>query len=328
MSAIHGIIKGIILLVFIIIYQTVIHKNILVAQTFTIPVFPDTQGEIATNPAMFFSQVNWIKENKDSLNIPFVLHVGDVVDMDNYHQWGIASEGFDLLDKAQIPYAIAVGNHDTRLVGSYDRGATPGNQNANLRITDKFNAYFPVYRFRKQRGRFEAGKSDNAYYTFRAGGLNWMVLTLEHSPRRSAVNWAERVIDEYPDHNVIILTHYFLRAGGIIGSTNQEYGDLSPSELNALLIENHENILLVISGHTTASAYRIGEGKHGNKIYQLLQDYQTKKYNFGDGLLRLITIDTETNTIAATMYSPYRDELKRDTSSYSFPNVKFIRHPN
>lgn len=299
----------------------------LFSQSFTIPVFPDTQGEIEENTEMFFSQIRWIKENREELNIPIVLHVGDVVDIDNYHQWDIASEGFDILDEAHIPYAIAVGNHDTRLVGRYDRRARAGNRNANLRITDKFNSYFPVHRFKLQRGRFEENKSDNAYYTFRAGDLNWLVLTLEHSPRRSAVNWAEGVIEDYPDHNVIILTHYFLRSGGIIGPSNQGYGDLSPQELNDLLIEDHPNILMVISGHTTASAYRVGEGKSGNKIYQILQDYQTAKYNFGDGLLRLLRIDPAAGEISAEMYSPYREEVKRDSSSFMFSEVEFIRFP-
>ncbi|MFD2146757.1 hypothetical protein [Mucilaginibacter antarcticus] len=53
---------------------------------------------------------------KDSLNIPMVLSVGDVVNYDNNANWETASTG-DVLDRANIPYAIAVGNHDTRAVG-------------------------------------------------------------------------------------------------------------------------------------------------------------------------------------------------------------------
>src|SRR5699024_8138677 len=188
------------------------HVPHVLSQKFTIPVFPDTQTEIRYSPDMFFSQIHWIEKSKDSLHIPIVLHVGDVVDLDNYHQWDIASEGFDILDNAHIPYAIAPGNHDNQSVGRYSRKSDIENTNAALRKTEKFNAYFPYYRFKLQRGRFEPNKSDNAFYTFRAGGLDWLVLALEFGPRKSVINWAENVIEDHPHHNVILLTHYFLRA--------------------------------------------------------------------------------------------------------------------
>ncbi len=299
-------------------------------QKFTIPVFPDTQTEIRYSPDMFFSQINWIKEKADSLRIPIVLHVGDVVDLDNYHQWDIASEGFDILDYAHIPYAIVPGNHDNHSVGRYSRKVTSDNKNADLRMTEKFNAYFPVYRFKLQRGRFEPNKSDNAYYTFRAGGLDWLVMALEFGPRRGAINWAAKVIEDHPNHNVIILTHYFLREGdseGIIGTDTNFGANRSPQELNDLLVKNHKNILLVLCGHTTESAWRIGKGKNGNKIYEILQDYQKRKYDFGGGYLRLLTIDVKGKTISGEMYSPYFDKTKQDSSQFSFSNVNFIRYP-
>ena len=56
---------------------------ILRAQKFVIPVFPDTQVEVSARPDMLFSQVNWLTDNRDSLNIPLILHVGDLVNFDN-----------------------------------------------------------------------------------------------------------------------------------------------------------------------------------------------------------------------------------------------------
>ena len=141
------------------------------AQKFTLAVLPDTQVEVGDKPEMFMSQMNWIVAKKDSLNIPFVLHVGDVVNFNNGIHYIRSNEGFKLLDEAKIPYAISLGNHDTDAVGENSGSAAPGNTNTNLRITGKFNAYFPVSRFIAQKGRFESGKSDNAYYTFNAGGF-------------------------------------------------------------------------------------------------------------------------------------------------------------
>lgn len=293
-------------------------------QKFTIPVFPDTQTEISRNPAMLFSQVNWIKEKKDSLNIPIALHVGDLVDFNNYGQWEVASEAFDILDDANIPYAITLGNHDGSAVGLHSGSAAPGNVNANLRTTDKFNSYFPVYRFKQQRGRFEADKSDNAYYTFSAGGLDWLVLTLEFTMRHDPLNWAEKVVENHPSYNVIIVTHYFLNPDGNIGQRNAGYGNLSPQEMYDFLIKKHNNIKLVLSGHVDGSAKRVDKGVNGNNVYEILQDFQGKRFGYGNGYLRLLEIDTKEKTISAKIYSPYLDKEMGGESTFSFPDVDFI----
>ncbi|GAA4316904.1 metallophosphoesterase [Compostibacter hankyongensis] len=293
-------------------------------QKFTIPVFPDTQTEISKDPEMLFSQVNWIKEHKDSLHIPIALHVGDVVDFNNHSQWEYASEAFDILDEAGVPYAITVGNHDTHAIGLHSGSAAPGNVNANLRNTDKFNSYFPIYRFKKQRGRFEENKSDNAYYTFRAGGLDWLVLTLEFTSRRDPINWADEVVASHPSFNVIIVTHYFLNPDGSIGQRNAGYGNLSPQEINDFLVKKYPNILMVLSGHVDGSAWHVEKGDKGNNVYEILQDFQGKKYGMGGGYLRLLEIDTQAKSISAKIYSPYHDKEMGGTSTFSFSNVDFI----
>jgi hypothetical protein len=293
------------------------------AQKFTIPVLPDTQREINYNPAMFTNQMEWIASKKDSLNIPIALHVGDVVDFNNTLQYDRASDGFQILDHAGIPYAIAVGNHDTNSVGENSGNVAPGNANENLRTTERFNTYFPTQRFIAQKGRFEQNKSDNAFYTFDAGGFKWMVLTLEFCARPDAVNWANQAISKFPHHNVIILTHYHLTAIGEIAPTNSSFGDLSPQSIYDQLIKKHANIRLVLSGHTDSTAWRDDIGEKENHIYQILQDYQN--VDNGGGYIRLLEIDPEAGTIAAKMYSPYYRKTKEDVSRFSFSGVEFVK---
>jgi hypothetical protein len=272
---------------------------------------------------MFMSQMRWIADKRDSLNIPIVLHVGDIVDFDNVDHYVKASAGFDILDKAAIPYALTLGNHDTEAVGEFSGSAAPGNTNLNVRKTSKFNTYFPVSRFTAQQGRFEEGKSDNAFYTFKAGGLDWMVVSLEFCARWQPVRWANRVIAEHPNHNVIILTHYHLNPNGDIAERNAGYGDLSPLEIYDLLIKKHPNILLVLSGHVGSSAYANGRGDQGNRIYQILQDYQGE--DFGGGYIRLLEINPERRYISGKMYSPYYSKEKQDGSLINFRGVSFIQ---
>lgn len=292
------------------------------AQYFTIPVFPDTQRAVNVQDSMFYSQIDWIVSNRDRLNIPFVLHVGDLVDYNNYIHWDIASKGFEIFDKHNLPYAIALGNHDTGAVG-YDRGsAAPGNVNQNLRNTDKFNSYFPVYRFKNQRGRYEVNKSDNAYYTFSVDSTFWLVLTLEFCPRLGVINWAEDVVAAYSDYNIIILTHYYLDKYGNIVKNNAGYGDFSPQVIFERLVSKYPNICLVLSGHTMHTALRIDTGIKGNKIYQILSDYQNE--DRGGGYLRLLHFDLDNNTLKAEMYSPYYNTYKNDSSFYFIKNFNVI----
>lgn len=296
---------------------------IAVAQKFTIPVLPDTQCEVNTQPQMFMSQMQWIADKKDSLNAPIVLHVGDIVDFDNVDHYVKASKGFKILDNAKIPYALCIGNHDTEAVGEFSGSAAPGNVNLNLRKTNKFNTYFPVSRLTAQGGRYEEGKSDNAYYTFKAGKLDWLVVSLEFCARKGPVEWAAKVVAEHPNHNVIILTHYHLNPSGDISERNAGYGDLSPYQINDMLIRKYPNILLVLSGHVGNSSWRNDRGDNGNRIYQILQDYQGE--NFGDGFIRLLEINPENKTISGKMYSPYTKTEKQDGSQIRFSSVNFIQ---
>ena len=291
-------------------------------QKFTIPVLPDTQKEINYKPEMFTSQMEWLASHKDSLKIPIVLHVGDVVDFDNHDHYKIASEGFSILDRAKVPYAIAIGNHDTEVVGEFSGGITPGDANANLRKTTKFNSYFPVERFTLQKDRFENNISDNASYTFKAGRLNWLVLTLEFCARQEAVDWANQVISKYPKHNVIVLTHYHLESNGEIGTHNASCSSVSIQSIYDQLIKQHPNILMVLSGHHGKSVWRDDIGENGNHIYQILQDYQGEDH--GGGYIRLLEIDPKAGKISAKMYSPFYNQTKNDFSIFSFSGVKFI----
>lgn len=298
-----------------------IHSSI--AQKFTLPILPDTQNEVHLKPEMFFSQIDWLVKEKQRLLIPMVLHVGDVVQHDVTEQWETASEGFDRLDRANIPYAIAVGNHDTGIYHRYKGKEESPNLDQQLRDTRKLNAYFPVHRFTHQRGQFEAGKIDNAYYTFKVHNTNWLVVSLEYSPRLSAIHWAGDVIKEYPKHNVIILTHLYLNPKGIVPDKVGAYGDTAPQLLFDKLIKKHANIKFVLSGHFHGASHRVDKGEAGNTVYQLLQDWQGE--DFGAGYIRLLEFDLATNTVNTRLYSPYYNKTKEDDSKVLFEHVELIK---
>ena len=289
-------------------------------EVFTLAVVPDTQQDVTGNPAHFNDRLQWLADHKDALNLKVVLHVGDLTNWDtpDHGHFVRASAGLEILDKAAISYAIAVGNHDTAAVKE-GGSAAPGNVNANLRITATYNRYFPAERFLNLKGVFEPGKMDNAYHEFSAGGLNWLVINLELWPRTSVVDWAKTVVQNHPHHNVILLTHSHLTDRSTIEPTKGGYGDNSPQYVFDQLLKPYSNIRLVFCGHTGNHGYRTDPGANGNTIYQFLQCFHDRATN----PTRLLEIDTVKGTLKSQVYCPATDQHK-DDASFTVADIQWV----
>lgn len=289
---------------------------------FTFVVIPDTQNEVVSNSTLIDHRMQWLVDNRAALDLRFVTQTGDLVNWDtpDHIQYQRASNALKKLDTAGIPYALAIGNHDTAATcpgGS----ACPDDANVNLRNTTTFNTYFPVSRFKALKGVYETGKCDNAYHTFTAGGLNWLVLNLEMWARTNAVAWAKNVIAQHPRHNVIVITHSHQTSSGGIEQTNGGYGNNSPQYVFDNALKLYPNVRFIFSGHVGTSAYREVTGTQGNKIYQLLTTYHDTTTN----PTRLIEIDTAANTFSTRVYSPYTNAEKTDGSKFTITNVSWVR---
>lgn len=268
---------------------------------FSIVVFPDTQQEVVWGTDKRLRQrSDWIVQNQVVRDFRFALHVGDVVNWDTSDHSMYVSAAKNLLPlQAAMPWVSAIGNHDTAAVCP-GGGACPGqNTRVTVRNTDTFNTYFPESKFTGLAGQFEAGKVDNAFSIFRAGGVSWLVLNLELWPRKAAVSWAAKVVADHPRHNVIIVTHAYLSSKGGLSSSSG-YGETSPRYLFDNLVKRYENIKLVVSGHTGTAATRIDKGKAGNRIVSLLQAFHSNTTN----PLRLVEFDIKKSTLRTFIYAP------------------------
>ena len=269
--------------------------------TFSFAAVPDTQQEVLTaGDSRLTNRSNWVLRQK---RMSFLLQTGDLVnwDTDDHAQWARAKRGLAPLEQAKLPYTVAVGNHDTMATGVGGSARDHDRTHALLRDTETFNDFFSAGDFRGVGGAFEAGKVDNVYTLYTAGGLKWMVLTLEFCPRASAVAWARKVVAAHPDYNVIVSTHYYLTSGGKIGQTNAGYGDTSPQYLWKQLISRYPNIKLVFSGHVgKARKARVDTGAKGGKVYSFLTTMHDRTSN----PTRLVTIDTKARTLTTRVYGP------------------------
>jgi 3',5'-cyclic AMP phosphodiesterase CpdA len=288
---------------------------------FAIAVMPDTQREL-TRPEdrRLINRSNWLVRKKKGLDLRFVLHSGDVVNWDtpDHYMYANAVTGLRPV-QANIPMALALGNHDTAAVCPGGSACPGADTSVTVRDTRTFNTYFDESRFGALAGQFEPGKVDNAYHTFRSGGRNWLVLNLELWPRTEVVSWARKVVAKNPRRNVIIVTHSYLNGDGTISRSNGGYGATSPRYLFDRLIKVYPNVKLVLSGHVGRARVRTDKGANGNKVVSMLQAMHDTS-----NPVRLIWIDTAAGTFRTRIYDPDRHRTLTEYSK-KISKIKFVR---
>lgn len=310
--------------------------------SFSIAVMPDTQTEVfSESDKRYASRTRWLVDNKAALNLAYVLHTGDNV---NYgwlapSQYTIAKRAINILDDGGIPYALAIGNHDTRVVGwdgvegsrGYGGSAYSGNPECAERLgiaackswllvrdTDEFNQTFPLSKVKNVGGVYEKGKVDNIWSTFKAADTNWLVLTIELWPRKDVLTWAEKIVADHPKHNVIIQTHHYLDGNGTVSKSNGGYGETAPSLLYEKIVSKYSNVKFVFSGHTGKFTKRT-DTNNGNTVLSYLGNDLGVQYN----PVRILTIDTATGKVAGRLHNPISNNVinGHDTTD----SIKIIR---
>lgn len=291
---------------------------------FTFIAVPDTQQENSgqtRSEQLFRTRMQWIVANRDALNIKFMVQNGDLVDWDdetNSH-YVRADAGLDVLDNAGFPYALCIGNHDTAAV-MYGGSAAPGNVNLNLRNSSTFNSYFPLSRFPNIQGVYEAGKVDNAYRYFSAGGLDFLVMNLEFCARAGVYPWADAVIKAHPHHNVIIFAHYILESSGAVSGSNAGYGDTSATTMYNAIIRDNPNVKFTFSGHVgTWAANTSTSGTTGHKTYHILDCW----HDINSNPTRICTFNVPAKTFTSQVYDPKSSTWRSGTNA-NFSNIDWV----
>ncbi|NUQ00887.1 MAG: metallophosphoesterase [Armatimonadetes bacterium] len=290
---------------------------------FTIAVIPDTQQEVLrADDTRFGDRLRWLVQQREALGLKMVLQTGDMMNWDtpDHVQFERASAGVRVLDEAGVPFAFALGNHDTAAT-TVGGSAAPGNVHDNQRTTTTYNRYFPLARFTALGGVFEPGKLDNSWHAFRAAGLDWLVLSVELWPRAAAVAWAREVADAHPRHNVIVITHSYLTSDGRIEPRNGGYGDLSPQYLFDHLVNVCPNVRLVFSGHAGSHGYRAERTQAGQTVHAFLTTYHDNQSN----PVRLVAIDPAADALRTWVHCPSLGQDKADGSARTITGMDWIK---
>jgi len=275
-----------------------------VVKPFTLVMIPDTQLAVQNKPELFYAQTEWILQERKRANIRFVVHVGDVVEWPSrISDWERAKMAMQPLDR-KVPYQLAVGNHDFD-AWACEPPATcnPWEHIEEDRSTTYFNTYFPLSLFEEWPtfgGNYPREQSDNTYFEFRAGGIDWLVITVAFNPTDAELAWAERVIAKHRNQLVIVNTHEY-QDGDVRTPTGDRIWNV---------LKKYPNVRFVFSGHYVNQGMRVDLGDHGNPVYQIQADYQT--YSIPDvnenGYLRVMKVDPAARTMSVQTYSPYCDK--------------------
>ncbi|RYX80143.1 metallophosphoesterase [bacterium] len=291
--------------------------------SWTIAVLPDTQiytmGKFGHH---FDNQTRWIADNIKNHNIAYVLHLGDIVNNNNVPQWEVAQKAMKTLDGV-IPYAFVTGNHDYGTNGS-----------TNTRDT-LLNDYFPYDNYKSWPtlgGVMEAGRMENSYHLFSAGGRDWIIIALEFGPRHNTVAWADKILSQHPDRLGILITHAYMYFDetryDIATRTDQSWnphnypvgkapeGINDGEELWQKLVTKHPNMVMTLNGHVLNDGLgRLSSpAPNGNVVHQMLVNYQMKKEG-GEAYMRLLEFLPDRKTLQVKAYSPSLDKYKTDSQN-------------
>lgn len=280
----------------------------------TLAVLPDSQCLVESWPQHFAAQTRWLVEARERYRICAVVHVGDIVD-DNPDaaQWERAGRALHALD-GQLPYVLALGNHDM------GRGTWADSR--ETRLNDLFDAAdraaFPALV-----ETFEPGCLESSAHVIDTPAGPHLLLALEFGPRAAVVAWARRVLARHRALPAVLVTHAYLYNDGTrydrksrreqrwspygYGVAKLPGGVADGEELWRMLVAPSGNARLVLSGHVLDGRARLSSrASDGRVVHQVVSNYQELPEG-GQGHLRLMTFRPDAGTLEVRTYSPVLD---------------------
>ena len=230
----------------------------------------------------------WIMDNKDALNIRYVVQTGDAVDNGaSPWQWERFDELYGQIN-GKIPYISAAGNHEVKKNGYLEYLARP-----------EVLAIPPEH-------AFENGKA--AFSTFEADGRKFVIVAVGYGIEQDAVPWANAVLRQYEDHTAILLFHDYMQSEGRFSKNGKAMFEQ--------IVKPNPNVRLVLCGHVCGVSSRVDpldddhDGIPDRTVTQMMYNYQHFKADCGQ--LRTLTFDMDTRSITVTTYSPFTERYYRD----------------
>ncbi|MBQ4360643.1 MAG: metallophosphoesterase [Proteobacteria bacterium] len=317
---------------------------------FSIILIPDTQyytqsvaldkvdakgNKVTDSNSIMVKQMEWIAKNKDSKNIRFVMHLGDITNRNREKAWVNSVTAMKKLANASIPFTISTGNHDYYASDSTLLPSRSKSKFSTYYSNDTMKSYFSKSSTLKNMDWFGGYYSGaNSYATFSVGNIHFLVFALEFYPRKDVIAWADKILNDpkYADYHVMVTTHGYLKHDAkYCGQQKQAHmlyqvHGMGGKALFNEFIRRHSNIFLVAGGHVSDSEYTTHDNLFGTPVHEILVDYQSEnpcqgslctagscsgaKVNSGNGWLRQLEINPKTGEVKGYTHTAIESDLK------------------
>ncbi|WP_052022976.1 metallophosphoesterase, partial [Actinotalea ferrariae] len=267
----------------------------------------DTQYYNESFPERQLDIHRYVLDQRDEMNIQYLLHTGDVVDdFDQEFQWLNADPAYRMLDEAGLPYGVLAGNHDV--------GGARADYSA-------FSRWFGAARFSANPwwgGDFQDNRGH--YDLVTVAGIDFLMLSMGWAPGDEAIAWMNEVLARYPERVAVVNLHeYMLTTGGL--------GPI-PQRIQDEVVATNPNVRIVTSGHYHDAFTRVdgfdddGDGTEDRLVHQMLFDYQALPEG-GQSFLRLLHLDNEGERLLVRTFSPYLMQYNSEDPALDLEHQEF-----
>lgn len=311
-------------------------------RAYSMAVVGDTQKitiyDLNNSTTTLDTYYKWIANNKDALNIKYVLGLGDITDTNAQEEYTIAKNALKNLENVGLEYSLVRGNHDA------------GYHTTSFTIFDE-NFYNETETFTKQyitpdgyeAGIYKAGSLTNTWRTLKIGSTDWLMMTLDYGAPDDVLAWAGEVVAAHPNHKVIVSTHGYLYSGGKHWDSNDSSdaiddhwktyaGDTTTPYNNGdgiweKFVSQYANIDLVLCGHIYYDDIEVTQrkGVHGNTVTEMLINPQgpdasmpaTATTVHGLGAVAMLYFNEQGDTVDVEYYSVFKDRYFKSTNQFT-----------
>jgi hypothetical protein len=264
---------------------------------FSVVWMTDTQYLSESHPTYYDSLCRWIVNNAEKYRIKMVIHTGDMVEDEfNRTHWENANKSMGILLDADIPYCWNSGNHD------YTETCWIGNQ---------YVAFNPDVMKTKAYWIDDKVDGQNTAVQFSVGDWNFLVINLAYEASNEVLDWANNILDSYPESHAIVGAHVYLNTTGGYAGKGRDDPDW-PLTLKNNVLDTHGNVFLTLSGHhypAYGSRTQVG-GRH-----ELMFNRQDTDSQMGAASLRLMSFDLVQGKIEVQTLVLYANSFLDDSNN-------------
>lgn len=258
---------------------------------------------------------DWIVANKESKKIAHVFGLGDITETwtkKNTSEWELAKEAISKLDGV-VSYSLVRGNHD---------------DSVGFNNTFNYDAYTNQFE-----GFMNQNDVRNSYMLLTVGVTDYLFITLDYGASDEELEWAGSIIEQYPNHKVVITTHAYMYRDG----TTLDAKDVCPpaqttdcdnnpnkvynngEQIWDKFISKYGNIVLVMSGHDPCDNVVTlqSTGIHGNTVTQMLIDPQGMDAVEPVGMVCMLYFSEDGSKMDVEFYSTVKQQYYKTSNQYT-----------